>query len=137
MKALLGVVVALLLLVCAMAAVLMFTGGKRQGEIAELGDPVAGRQVALRPEINCVFCHSDDGSTMIGPSFKGMYGSTLKYEDGSSIIMDEAAIRFALKHPITKIVDGFEPRMPELDSKMSDTDKVNLIAYLRSIGQGK
>jgi cytochrome c2 len=138
MKALLVVVIALLLLVGALTAVLMFSGGaKGPTRVTVLGDPVAGRQVALRPEINCVFCHSDDGSTMIGPTFKGMFGSTLKYDDGSGVVMDEAAIRYALKHPIDKIVDGYEPRMPELDSKMSETDKQNLIAYLASIGHGK
>ena len=138
-KALIAVLLLLLLLIGAIVAALMFTGGKSKpiGPLPSLGDPVAGRQVALRPEINCVFCHSDDGSTMIGPTFKGMFGSTLKYDDGSGVVMDEAAIRYALKHPIDKIVDGYEPRMPELDSKMSETDKQNLIAYLASIGHGK
>lgn len=142
LKALVIVLFALLLLIGAIVAVLMFSGGgntasTKPTDMPTLGDPVAGKQVTMRPEINCIFCHSDDGSTMIGPSFKGLYGSTLKYDDGSTVVIDDAAIRYALKHPIDKIVEGFEPRMPELDSKLNETDKVNLIAYLRSIGKGK
>lgn len=141
MKALLVVVIALLLLVGAIVGALALTGGDSNAgskkELPMLGDKVAGRQVALRPEINCVFCHSDDGTVGTGPSFKGFFGSQIKYDDGSSVIVDESVVRNALKHPIDKIVDGFEPRMPVLDDKLTETDKQNLIAYLASIGKGK
>lgn len=136
MKALLAVVIALLLLVVAIAGVLMYGGGSGSTiKAPPLGDAVAGRQVALRPEVNCIFCHSDDGSPGQGPTFKGLWGSTVRYDDGSTALMDDKQIRWALQHPNEKIVDGFEPRMPnDIDTKLTESDRLNLLAYLRSIG---
>lgn len=137
---LLVLLVAIVLLGGGIAAVLKFSGdgGKAGGDTPSLGDPVKGRQVALRADVNCVLCHSDDGSTMQGPSFKGLWGSTVKYDDGTSVLLDDKAIRWTLKHPNDKIVEGFEPRMPpDIDTKLSEDDRVNLLAYLRSIGKSK
>jgi mono/diheme cytochrome c family protein len=140
MKSLLVVVIALLLLVGAIGAVLKFGNGPttQPNTVAGLGDPVAGRQVALRPSVSCVTCHSDDGSRITAPTFKGLWGSVIAYDDGSSVLMDDKAIRWTLQHPNEKIVDGYEPRMPnDIDTKLSEEDRVNLLAYLRSIGKGK
>lgn len=140
LTAIIAVVIALLLLVGAIFGVLMFSGGGNKPPIdtPSLGDPIAGRQVALRADVNCVFCHSDDGSAGQGPTFKGMWGSVVTYDDGSTVLLDDKAIRWTLLHPNEKIVEGFEPRMPnDIDTKLTETDRVNLLAYLRSIGKGK
>jgi cytochrome c oxidase subunit 2 len=141
MKALLVVVIALLLLVGTIGAVLKFSGGgstTSPGNAPSLGDPVAGRQVSMRPDVNCIFCHSDDGSMKMAPSFKGLWGSVMKYDDGSTTVLDEKALRWTLKNPNAKIIEGFEPKMPnDIDKHLSETDRVNLAAYLESIGKGK
>ena len=141
MKALLVVVIALLLFVGAIGTVLKMTASTpttKSNDVPGLGDPVRGRQVALRPDVSCVTCHSDDGSRITAPTFKGMWGSIVTYDDGSSELMDDKAIRWTLKHPNEKIVDSYEPRMPnDIDTKLTEEDRVNLLAYLRSIGKGK
>jgi cytochrome c oxidase subunit 2 len=141
-NAVLVVIIGLVLIVGAIGAVLKYSGGETTTTtptgIPSLGDPVAGRQVAMRPDVNCVFCHSDDGTMKMAPSFKGLWGSVIKYDDGSTVLLDDKALRWTLKHPNDKIVDGFEPKMPnDIDTKLSETDRVNLSAYLESIGKGK
>lgn len=135
--AILVVLVALLLLGAGITTVLLMgSGNKIDTPKVALGDPIAGRQVFMRPDVNCVFCHSDDGSSGQGPTVKGLWGSTIHYDDGSTALMDDKQIRWTLQHPNEKIVDGFEPRMPnDIDSKLTENDRLNLLAYLRSIGQ--
>lgn len=136
--ALLVLLVAILLLVGGIGGVLMLGGGDdRTGvtPVASLGDPLRGRQVVLK--YGCVTCHSDDGTRMQGPSFKGLLNSTVQYIDGSTGIVDEADVRYALREPAGKVIDGFEPSMPKFSDRMSEEETVNLLAYLRSIGAGK
>jgi cytochrome c oxidase subunit 2 len=141
LNTLLVVVIAFVLLVGTIGGVLKFSGGEsttKPSNIPSLGDPIAGRQVVMRPDVNCIFCHSDDGSMKMAPSFKGLWGSVIKYDDGSTVVLDDKALRWTLQHPNDKIVDGFEPKMPnDIDKHLSETDRVNLSAYLESIGKGK
>jgi cytochrome c oxidase subunit II len=97
------------------------------------GNALLGRQIALKPAINCIFCHSEDGKPGTGPTFKGFFGSTITYEDGSTAIVDEALILEAFKDPIGKIVQGYEPRMPVLDTLMTENEKRHVIAYVKSL----
>ena len=93
----------------------------------------AGRQITMQK--GCVTCHSEDGTIIRGPSYKGLYGSTVSYTDGTSGIINEAEVRDALVHPAAKVIDTFEPLMPP--AKLTEAETKNLIAYLRSIGAGK
>lgn len=93
----------------------------------------AGRQVTMQK--GCVTCHSEDGSIIRGPSYKGLYGSTVTYTDGTTGHIDDNEVREALTKPAAKVIDGFEPLMPP--AKLTEEETKNLIAYLRSIGAGK
>ena len=134
---LLVLLAALLLLVGGIGGVLMLGSGDRAvvTPVASLGDPVKGRQVVLK--YGCVTCHTDDGTRAQGPSFKGLFNSRVQYIDGSTGIVDEADVRYALREPAGKVIDGFEPSMPKFSDRMSEDEVVNLIAYLRSMPAGK
>ncbi len=97
-----------------------------------LGDPVRGRQVVLK--LGCVQCHTDDGTRAQGPSFRGLFGSTVTYIDGSTGVVDDADVRYAMREPAGKVIDGFDPQMPKFEDRMTEDDKLNLVAYLKSIG---
>lgn len=93
----------------------------------------AGRQLTMQK--GCVTCHSEDGTIIRGPSYKGLYGSTVTYTDGTTGVINDDEVRDALVHPAAKVIDTFEPLMPP--AKLTEEETKNLIAYLRSIGAGK
>lgn len=132
--ALLALLVAIILLVGGVGGVLIFTGGPAEptGPVVSLGDPVKGRQVTLK--YGCIQCHTNDGTRAQGPSFKGLFNSTVTYIDGSTGVVNEEDVRYALREPAGKVIDGFEPQMPRYADQFTEEETVNLIAYLRSIG---
>lgn len=97
----------------------------------------AGSQVAqggaLAQSKGCVACHSVDGSVRIGPTWKGLWGKTEHFEDGSTAIVDEATLRTEIREPNKRVVTGF-PRgvMPQME--IDDTELAALTAYIRAQG---
>jgi cytochrome c oxidase subunit 2 len=77
--------------------------------LAELGE---GRKIA--EDQGCLACHSLDGSTGIGPTFKGLWGQTVQLTDGTPRKVDEAFVREKIQNPDSNHVKGFEPVMPKL-----------------------
>ena len=95
------------------------------------GDVAAGRLVTMKN--GCVTCHSDDGTIVRGPSYKGLFNSTVTYTDGTTGVVDEADVRDQLVHPTSRVIETFEPIMPPAKN-LSAKDIDDLIAYLHSIG---
>jgi cytochrome c oxidase subunit 2 len=80
----------------------------------------------------CVACHSLDGSKMVGPTFRGLFGEKRAFEDGGSAEADEAYLRVAIREPGKHIVKGYAavmPPMPLTDDEL--TQLVELIKALR------
>ena len=93
------------------------------------GDSEQGRQLATSK--GCVACHSIDGSVLIGPTWKGLYGSTRPLEGGSSVTADEAYIGESIKNPTAKVVEGFPPVM--LTIPVTDKELQDITAYIKSL----
>ncbi len=85
----------------------------------------------LYTQNNCNTCHSVDGSTLVGPTWKGIWGRQEAIADGSSLAVDENYIRESILAPMTKIVKGYKPVMPvySLNDKQIDA----LIAYMKTL----
>ena len=81
----------------------------------------------------CATCHSIDGSRIVGPSFKGVYGRQEKMTDGSTVAVDDAYIKESILNPTAKVVDGFAPAMPPYQGQLSDDDIKNIIEYLKTV----
>jgi cytochrome c oxidase subunit 2 len=79
----------------------------------------------------CGACHSLDGTTKTGPSWKGLFGSTAPLSDGTSVTVDENYIRESILDPQAKIVRGFPPAMPTFKGKLSDKKIEGLIAFIK------
>lgn len=95
-------------------------------------DPVAqGRQLAQAK--GCIACHSIDGSRGVGPSWKGVFGSSRKLVDGTVVTADEAYLHESMVSPNARVVEGFPPVMPPLP--LSDEESAALIAYIESLGE--
>jgi cytochrome c oxidase subunit 2 len=86
----------------------------------------------------CVACHSVDGSakvgtTGVGPSLKGLFGSKVDLVAGAPATADENYLRESIEDPTAKIVKGFNPVMPTFKGQLSEGDLTALIAYIKSL----
>ncbi|MCA9860322.1 MAG: c-type cytochrome [Thermomicrobiales bacterium] len=98
--------------------------------VAVAGDVEAGKALASQ----CLSCHSVDGSQMVGPTWKGLYGHEVELEDGTTVIADEAYLIESIKDPGAKIVKGFPAgAMPPYGAILTDEDIIDIVAYIRSL----
>ena len=81
----------------------------------------------------CIGCHSRDGSRLVGPSFKGVYGRDETMTTGLVVHIDEAYIRESIRKPQAKIVKGFENAAMPSFANLSDRKVDALIAYLKTV----
>lgn len=80
----------------------------------------------------CNTCHSLDGSILQGPSFVGVFGSQITFQDGQSTTADESYLRESILQPKRHIVAGFASIMPDFSEKLSAQDVEDLIAFIRA-----
>ena len=97
------------------------------------GDPQKGQQLAQSN--GCAGCHSIDGSKIVGPTWKGLYGSTVTLSDGSTAKADDAYLKEAIVNPDAQIPKGFTKGvMPaDFDQKLSASDVQDIIAYIKTL----
>ncbi|OXJ08590.1 c-type cytochrome [Burkholderia sp. AU6039] len=99
-------------------------GGSAQA-LANLGKTLAAAK-------GCVACHTVDGSPLVGPTWKGLYGKTETMADGSTAKVDEAYLRAFIRNPTARVVKGFSPIMPHFD--LSEQELSALVAYIKAQG---
>ncbi|HKW15382.1 MAG TPA: cytochrome c oxidase subunit II [Candidatus Krumholzibacteria bacterium] len=105
------------------------TGGASDETLA-----IVGKQLATSK--GCVACHSSDGSKLIGPSYKGLYGSKQTVvSDGAEheVTVDDAYIKKSMLTPTADVVKGFQPLMPSQQGLVSDGEIKALTAYIKSL----
>lgn len=97
----------------------------------DFSDPVAaGKTVA---ELNaCGACHSIDGTKLVGPTWKGLFGSPESMTDGSSVVVDEEYIAESIRNPSLRIVSGYDNAMTPYDF-LSDDEINALVEYIKSL----
>jgi mono/diheme cytochrome c family protein len=81
--------------------------------VAKVDKASAATGALLYKAKTCNACHSLDGSRIVGPSFKGLYGKKEKTNMGEVDVNDEY-LKESMLQPMAKIVDGFPPAMPPL-----------------------
>jgi cytochrome c oxidase subunit II len=95
------------------------------------GVPDAGRGQKIYESSGCKACHSIDGSPLVGPTWKGVWGAEIELEDGTKAFGDEAYIAESIKEPNAKIVKGFAPGMPQFN--LSDRQIADLIEFIKTL----
>jgi len=94
-------------------------------------DPIeAGRTVSAQNA--CTACHTVDGTPLVGPSWKGLFGRTEEMTTGPRQTVDEAYITESIRNPGAHVVKGFPNTMPAFDF-LSDAEIQALVAYIRSL----
>jgi len=85
----------------------------------------------------CIACHSVDGSKMVGPTFKGLYGSTVEVmTDGvdHKIIADSVYIKNSINEPNKDIVNGYPKGVMKSYNRIITDKDIQLInEYLKTI----
>ncbi|BCX70557.1 c-type cytochrome [Pseudomonas izuensis] len=89
-----------------------------------------GRQLAEK--YGCGACHSQDGSTSLGPGWKGLFGRTEQLADGTSVQVDEAYLKESILTPQARLVQGYPPVM--VAYTLNDDELGALVALIKSLG---
>lgn len=102
--------------------------GGAAGGAAALGKTLATQQ-------GCAACHSTGGAAGVGPTWKGIAGSTASLADGSSVTRDDAYLKEAILTPDAKVVKGFNPGiMPKNFGEKLNAEQLNaIIEYMKTL----
>ena len=87
-------------------------------------------------ERGCMSCHSLEGAGMVGPTFKGLFGSTVTVRTDGRVraaVADSGYIRESIVAPGADVVDGFPNTMPPARDVLSDEEIGAIIGYLKTL----
>lgn len=105
--------------------------------IQETGEGMTLAQTGqkLFTDKGCVACHSVDGTTKVGPTWKGLFGVVgHEMDDGAKIAVDENYIRESILNPNAKVVKGFPKGvMPTFQGQLSEDQLNALIEFIKSL----
>jgi cytochrome c oxidase subunit 2 len=102
-------------------------------EGAPIADDLARRGREAASQRGCFNCHTVDGQPHIGPSFAGLYGSTVQLTDGRTIVADEAYLTRSMMDPQVEIVAGYKPVMPTYHGVLQEPEVAALVEFIKSI----
>lgn len=91
----------------------------------------------IMKNIGCFACHTIDGSKLVGPSFKGIYGHTATVVTGGNereITVDDEYIKKSIYEPNADVVKGFNKGlMQPYVGQLSEGDISQIIEYLKTL----
>jgi cytochrome c oxidase subunit II len=119
------------LVVMAQPEYLAWEQGERTKQQATAQAP-EGKGKALFESNGCSGCHSIDGSPKVGPTLKGVFGSTVELADGKKVKADEEYLRESIEEPNEQVVKGFQPIMPTFKTLKPD-EIAAIIAYMKTL----
>ena len=94
------------------------------------------RGIQLFQEKGCQACHSVDGTPLVGPTVKGLFGKTVTViTDGKErkVVADETYLRKSLLEPNADVVKAFPPIMPSQKGLITDEELQGIITYIREL----
>jgi cytochrome c oxidase subunit 2 len=106
--------------------------------------PVEGESLAqagydLMESTGCFACHSIDGSKLVGPTYKGLYGNqeiVITPSGEKEITVDEEYIHRSIYYPNAEIVQGYNKglMLPYKDILTNDDIEL-IIEYLKTLSE--
>ena len=85
----------------------------------------------------CISCHSLDGSKIVGPSFKGVWGMTetvITNDAEREITIDEAYIKRSIQEPNADVVKGYNKGlMISYKDLVSEKEMNDIIEYIKTL----
>ncbi|MGD9928573.1 MAG: cytochrome c oxidase subunit II [Mangrovibacterium sp.] len=105
--------------------------------VAETVDSPTASGKRIMTNIGCLACHSLDGSKLVGPSFKGLYGHEVTVKAGGetkTVVADDEYIKRSIYDPNAEIVEGFaKGLMQSYQGQLTDDDIALMIEYLKTL----
>jgi cytochrome c oxidase subunit 2 len=98
----------------------------RTADLASIGEKVAARRGCLR-------CHTLDGTPHLGPSFAGLYRSSVPLEGGGLVLADESYLTRSMMDPAEQVHRGFAPIMPSYQGFLGAGEAAALVELIRSL----
>jgi cytochrome c oxidase subunit 2 len=106
--------------------------GEQKENVA--GVPPAEQGKQLYTQRGCNACHSIDGSRVVGPTFKGIFGRKETFEDDKEYTVDENYIHQCITEPQTIKIKGYPAGvMPSFKGVVSDEDVSAIIAFMKTL----
>ena len=93
----------------------------------------AGRK--LFEQMRCDSCHRGGGTASRGPVLEGLFGSTVRLQNGQTVVADEGYLRESILRPAAKVVAGYQPIMPSFEGQLSESATLQLVAYIKSLSR--
>ncbi len=93
--------------------------------------PIRGRELFIRH--GCAGCHAPN-SQVHAPLLEGVYGQLQPIEHQQFIRADDAYLRDSILQPSKHIVAGYANLMPSFEGAITESDLLDIIAYLKSLG---
>lgn len=107
---------------------------KEAAEAASAGAEItAAKGKELAATNTCTTCHSADGSTLVGPTWKNLYGYEREMQDGTTVMADEDYLTESIVNSSAKTVAGYPEGAMADFSYLSSNDIENIIAYIKSL----
>jgi len=91
----------------------------------------------IMKNIGCFACHSVDGTKLVGPSFKGIYGHAVTVVTGGNereVTVDDEYIKKSIYDPNADVVKGFNKGlMLSYTGQLSEEDVKQITEYLKTL----
>ena len=105
-------------------------------DLAAVDSPTENGKRIMK-NIGCFACHSVDGSRLVGPSFKGVYGHTATVVTGGNereVTVDDEYIKKSIYDPNADVVKGFNKGlMLSYTGQLSEDDVKQITEYLKTL----
>ncbi|MGH2998486.1 MAG: c-type cytochrome, partial [Gaiellaceae bacterium] len=98
---------------------------------------LVSRGKSLYQADGCSACHSLTGSAGVGPSFKGVAGSSVSLDNGQTVTADDAYLEQSIADPNAQIVKGYRSgvmsaAISSYDLTAKPDDIRALVAFIKS-----
>jgi cytochrome c oxidase subunit II len=113
---------------------------KWYADIKSTANPAEPDGYLLLRNTGCIACHSLDGTKLVGPSFKGIYGKERKVVSGNqevTVKADDEYIKKSIYDPDLQVVTGFNKGlMKSYKELLKEEDIKTIIDYLKTLNEG-
>lgn len=121
----------------ATTAVMSSCGSREEVKPPTDGDAAVRAGFELAQQRSCFSCHSIDGSSKSGPTFKGLAGRTVQLKGSKTTVADDAYMQRAITEPDAEIVDGYSKGVMTAVLKNQQTltqaEAGQIVAYIKTL----